>query len=115
MRLESVGKVLAERILDLDAGAEPREIRVLIGAPRHLPGSSDFFCPYQVLGLGDDTVRYSGGVDGAQAIYLAMEAVGTFLSATPEARAGRLSWYGERTLGFPVRDQRPHLRLVASS
>ncbi len=115
MYLNSVGAVLAERILDLDVSGKHRQVTVLIGAPQPLPGSADCFCAYQVVGLGDTTVRYAGGVDGAQALYLAMEAVGTFLANTPEARSGRLTWYGERALGFPVRDQRPHLKLVASS
>lgn len=115
MQLENVGQVLAERTLDLDLGGRRRDVTVLIGAPQPQPGSSDCFCAYQILGLDDTTVRYVGGVDAAQALYLAMEAVGTFLSATPEARSGRLTWYGERALGFPVRDQRPQLRLVASS
>jgi hypothetical protein len=115
MRLQSVGKVLARRTLDLESSGEGREVEVLIGVPCNIPGSTDCFCPYQIAGLTDATVRYAEGVDAAQAIYLAMEAVGTALAATPEARAGRLTWYGERALGFPVRDQRPHLRLVASS
>lgn len=113
MRLESVGKVISERIIDLDGGS--REIRVLIGSPRSIPGSTDCFCPYQIVGLSDETVRYTEGVDGAQAIYLAMEAVGTALAQSPEGRAGRLTWYGERALGFPVREHRPHLRLIASN
>lgn len=115
MRLERVGTVVAERILDLDVAGERHEVKVLIGTPRNIPGSDDFYCAYQVVGLMDGTVRYTEGVDGAQAMYLAMEAVGTLLAATPEARSGRLTWYGERALGFPVRDQRPNLRLVASS
>lgn len=115
MLLESVGQVLAERTLDLDVNGRRREVKVLLGAPQPLPGSSDYFCPWQILGLNDSTVRYAGGVDGAQAMYLAMEAVGTLLASCPEARAGRLTWYGERALGFPVRDQRPLLRLVASN
>jgi hypothetical protein len=115
MRLDNVGKVIAERILDLDGSGGPRQVRVLIGEPRCLSDSTDCFCPYQVIGLVEETVRYTEGVDGAQAIYLAMEAVGTLLAATPEARGGRLTWYGERALGFPVREQRPHLRLIASN
>jgi hypothetical protein len=115
MRLENVGKVIAERRIDLEGHGGSREIVVLIGAPRPIPGSPDCFCPYQIVGLADETVRYTEGVDGAQALYLAMEAVGTVLAASPEGRAGRLSWYGERALGFPVREHRPHLRLVASS
>lgn len=115
MRLENVGRILAERALDLEVTGRRREVRVLIGAPEPLPGSSDFFCAYQIIGLDDPTVRYAGGVDAAQALYLAMEAVGTQLAATTEARSGRLTWYGERALGFPVREQRPQLRLIASS
>jgi hypothetical protein len=115
MHLDSVGKVLAERILELDAAGDRRKVRVLLGQPRTMPGSHDFFCPYQVVGLGDEVVRYAGGVDAAQAIYLAMEAVGTALAATREALSGALTWYGEPALGFPVRDQLPGLRLVASN
>ncbi len=114
MRLESVGTILAERILELDDTSGRRLVTVLIGLPRNIPGALDFFCPYQVLGLGDCAVRYAEGVDGAQAVYLAMEALGALLAATPEARSGSLTWYGERTLGFPIRDQRPQLRLVAT-
>jgi hypothetical protein len=114
MRLESVGPILAERFLELDVKGRRKSVRVLIGTPKPIPDSCDFFCPYQVVGLGDETVRYTEGVDAAQAIYLAMESVGTWLAATPEARAGRLTWYDERALGFPVRDQRPMLRLVAN-
>ncbi len=115
MLLKSVGRVLAERSLDLETSGGRQEVKVLIGLPRPIPDSSDVFCPYQIVGLTDGTVRYTEGVDAAQALYLAMEAVGTLLAATPEARAGRLTWYGEHALGFPVRDQRPELRLVASS
>lgn len=114
MRLESVGKVLAERTLDLEADGELRTVKVRIGMPRRIPDSPDFYCPYQIVGLADETVRYTEGVDAAQAIYLAMEAAGTHLTSTSEARTGRLTWYGERAHGFPVREQRPRLRLVAS-
>jgi hypothetical protein len=117
MRPDSVGQIIAERVFDLDAstpGAR-RQVRVIIGAPTPIPESGDCCCAYQVLGLGEPTVRYTEGVDGAQALYLAMEAVGSFLATTPEARSGRLTWYGETALGFPVRAERPHLRLVASN
>ena len=115
MRLQTVGQVLAERTLDLDAGGSKDTVTVLIGTPKRIPGCVDFYCPYQIRGLGDETVRYTEGVDAAQAIYLAMEAVGTALSQSKEARAGRLTWYGECALGFPVRAERPRLRLVASN
>jgi hypothetical protein len=115
MHLQNVGSVLAERILDLETSAGRRHVTVRIGIPRAIPDCTDMYCPYQIVGLLDGAVRYTEGVDAAQAIYLAMEAVGTALAATPEARSGRLTWYGETALGFPVRAQRPELRLVASN
>ena len=111
MHPKNVGTLLAERVLDLETGVGRREVRVLIGIPREIPESTDVYCPYQIVGLLGGTVRYTEGVDAAQAIYLAMEAIGTTLAATPEARSGRLTWYGETALGFPVRAQRPELRL----
>jgi hypothetical protein len=107
--------VLSERVLDLATSTGHREVRVLIGVPRELPDTTDVYCPYQIVGLLGGMVRYTEGVDAAQAIYLAMESIGTTLAATPEARSGRLTWYGETALGFPVRAQRPALRLVASN
>jgi hypothetical protein len=115
MHLENVGAVLSERVLDLETSKGSRQVKVLIGMPRELPDTTDVYCPYQIVGMLGGTVRYTEGVDAAQAIYLAMEAIGTVLAATPEARSGRLTWYGETALGFPVRAQRPELRLVASS
>jgi hypothetical protein len=113
MSPDSVGQVIAERVFDLVDGGAQREVRVLIGAPTPIPESPDFYCTYQVVGLADATVRYTEGVDGAQAMYLAMEAVGSLLASTHEWRSGRLTWYGEASLGFPMRAQRPQLRLVA--
>jgi hypothetical protein len=109
-----VGTVLADRTLIVEDGSGRRMVRVLIGSPGPIPGSTDCFCPYQILGLTDDAVRYAEGVDGAQALYLALEAIGTELLATPQARAGQLRWRGKRTLGFPSREQRVKLHLVSS-
>lgn len=114
MLLRNVGQVLATRTFELREGDRRKEVRVLIGMPRRIPDESDFYCPYQIVGLLDERVRYTEGVDEAQALYLAMEASGTMLSATPEAISGRLTWYGEPSLGLPIRDRRPELRLVAS-
>lgn len=110
----TIRHVLAKRTYELTEGPVSRPVTVLIGLPFEMTDSADFRCPYQILGLGEARVRYTEGVDEAQAIYLAMEAIGTFLAGRPEAREGRLTWYGEPALGFPARSDRPQLRLVAS-
>lgn len=66
---------IAERELHLRGPAE-RVARVTIGAPEPdpLPGR-DFRCPYQVIGLSDDSVHYSYGVDSFQALNLAFAGI----------------------------------------
>lgn len=115
MQPNRVSPVLATRTFELEDAGVVHPVTVLIGTPRRIPGGADFYCPYQVIGLGDETIRRVEGVDEAQAIYIAMEAVGTRLAMTEEARAGRLTWYGQTSLGFPVREERQPLRLVACS
>ncbi len=46
---------------------------VRIGVPEKHDG--DFRCPFQVVGLSDDTTQYSGGVDSLQALNLAFVGV----------------------------------------
>lgn len=115
MRRDSVGEILATRTYEIEDGDLVRPATVLIGRPRRITDSDDFYCPYQVLGLGDHCVRQAEGVDEAQAIYIAMEAIGTLLERTPEFQSGRLRWFGEVTHGFPVRQQRARLRLAGGT
>jgi hypothetical protein len=70
-----------------------------IGVPQRLPGS-DWGCPIQVTGLHPSLSRprFVIGIDGLQALHLAMQ----FASATLETSAYELEWLGEKgDLGFP--------------
>ena len=106
--LEDVGNVIAERELEITDG---RTVRVLIGQPQPFPDDGgSFYCPYQILGISNknirytENVRYMGGVDSVQALVLTLQAVGAELYTSDEARAGTLTWLGQRNLGFPVVD-----------
>jgi hypothetical protein len=100
MELRDVGIVIARRELKLRYG----KITVLIGKPEPFPDGSDYYCPYQIIGLGTERVRRAGGIDSIQALHLALEMIGADLHASPEAQTGELSWEcGENgNLGFPV-------------
>ena len=53
-----------------------------MGKPRKLPDSQgDSFCPWQIIGIGDERVRYAAGIDGVQALDLAMKVIGAYLGA----------------------------------
>ncbi len=102
MKLESVGEVIATRELDI---ADSRaKVIVGIGAPKKFPDSSDYYCPYEIRGLGNDKIRYAGGIDGIQALLLALQMVGAELYTSEEGKAGTLIWVGQHDLGFPVPD-----------
>jgi hypothetical protein len=101
MKLTDVGTVIATRELSLSAG---KPVTVLIGKPEKFCDSDDYYCPYQILGFGNQRVRYAGGSDAVQALELTLKKIGADLYTSREAQAGKLSWHGEKNLGFPVPD-----------
>ena len=102
MKLSTVGTIIAIRKLTL---SDQRTVTVRVGKPRRFRGGNDdYYCPYQILGLGDEVVRYAGGVDPVQALQLALVAIGADLGALKEAKTGTLSWAAGSTkgdFGFP--------------
>lgn len=98
----SLGSVIASRTLR--ARTQLDRVTVSIGAPKPYPDGKDFYCPFRIEGLGDDRVKYAGGVDSIQALQLAMQRIGVELYASP--RAPDLRWIDpdDLDLGFPVPD-----------
>ncbi len=104
---EHVGQVIAERKLTaLDSSEASDGVRVFLGKPERLPDRPDFYCPFQILGVGSDKVRCAYGIDAFQAIQLAMSAIGVFLTELNESEGSRLRWEGDEGgwLGFPLSD-----------
>lgn len=101
MQLKDVGVQIAIRELQ----ANGRKITVVIGKPEMFPDGVNFYCPYQIVGIGNERVRYSGGVDAVQALQLAMKMIGAELYTSQEAQSKQLSWVDDTgNLGFPVPD-----------
>jgi hypothetical protein len=92
---------IAVRRLEV-AGEPEREVAVAIKKPT--PDGDNFRCEFQILGLGNDKVRYSMGVDAIQALDLAMKHAGVCLYTSPEGKRGVLRWLGGRDLGMPLTD-----------
>lgn len=102
MKLKTVGIVIASRILVLDG---EQKVQVLIGKPEPLPGSNDWCCPNQIVGIGSGKVNCIAGVDSVQALVLSLQMVGAQLYCSAEYEAGRLSWECgavKGDLGLPV-------------
>ena len=70
-----------------------------IGVPQPVPGS-DWGCPLQITGLNTNwrRPRYVFGIDGLQALHLAMRCADAVL----ESAKPKLAWLGEKgDLGMP--------------
>ena len=101
MKLTSVGTVIAQRELSVPTKAT---VSVVIGKPEPYPDGNGYYCPYQILGLGEQKIRSAGGQDTVQALILALRAIGVVLYTSREAKEGLLTWNGNADLGFPVPD-----------
>lgn len=93
-----IRRVAARRVFH-KADNKSRQVVLTIGVPQRVPGS-DWGCPIQITGLGRRFSRpqFIFGIDGVQALHLAMQWAGAVLGA-----AGRqLVWLGEPgDLGMP--------------
>lgn len=105
MKLESLGDIIAERQLwSTDPAGTRTMVRVLLGKPMPFPESTDFYCPYQITGVGEEKIRYAGGVDSMQAIQLAFQVIEGDLSGTI-GDTFRLTWEAgenDADLGFSI-------------
>lgn len=101
MELTTVGMVIAKRELLLSGGAT---VSVVIGKPESFPDGNGCYCPFQIVGLGNQKVRCAMGQDTVQALTLALSAIGAVLYTTSEWKSGLLTSNIGRDLGFPVPD-----------
>lgn len=91
--------MIATRDLTL---AEIKTVKVSIGTPAPYSDGKDYYCPYQIIGIGDGKIKYTSGIDSVQALYLAMKKIGATITASSEAKSGKLKWLDNLDLGFPV-------------
>ena len=99
MDLEDVGEIIAERELEIE---DNRIVRVVIGKPQPYPGGHNYYCPFQIKGIGKEKVISAGGVDSVQALLMALQGISANLYTSAQARNGTLTWLGRRNYGLPV-------------
>lgn len=89
MKLEKIDSIVARRTLQAKSG---REVEIIFGKPEKFPDDDDFFCPFQVLGAGDEKVRYAGGIDSMQALILALKKLSYYVTTLDEVTNGEIQW-----------------------
>ncbi|RUL94993.1 hypothetical protein [Verrucosispora sp. FIM060022] len=103
--MSGLGEVVAERrIVVIDPEGVTSELVVRLGKPYPDPLShhGDWGCPFQVEGLGEDSVQTAYGVDSLQALLLAAYRVRLLLAEHAEQTSARLDWLGQPDFGLLV-------------
>src|SRR5215469_13096671 len=103
MEIYTIGSVVAERryILLTEAGF-PKEVIVRLGAPQQSAELGAFFCPFEIVGLGDGKVKRGVGVDAFQAVHLTLKMIGVDLHYYRQGYGPRFYLTNEGDdLGFP--------------
>ena len=87
-----LGHIWAKRTFDRAGGGS---VVLNIGKVSVDPADGGRFrCPFQVVGLGDEKIRYTYGEDELQALELAVDRAFMYLEAQEDVRKGHLSWLG---------------------
>lgn len=95
-------QVVAERDLvfePLECGQPPVTVRFRLGRPTR--SGVEWFCPFEVIGLGDTRVEAAYGADSVQALLLALAKLRVVLGALALEHRGRLEFAGRVGPGIP--------------
>jgi hypothetical protein len=91
VRTFELGEVLASRTVRFRLNnGQPIRLAVTVGRPVPDPEApyQDWFCPFQITGVGDEVVRAVFGVDAMQALILALHTLPTELRALARDESG---------------------------
>ncbi|MBI5213541.1 MAG: hypothetical protein HY957_09280 [Nitrospirae bacterium] len=101
-----LGHVVAEREL-VRHTTDGREVTVQlrVGEPLRIydvdKNVQDWFCPLQIMGMGDGKVRAAFGVDSLQALLHALILAGSLLQSWSQQISEKLTWLELSELGLP--------------
>lgn len=90
MNLDNVGTIIASRKLFING---EHEVTITIGKPKKFDeGEQDYYCPYHITGIGNEKVKYAGGIDAIQALIFTLQRIGAILYTSDEYKNGNLEW-----------------------
>ncbi|MDJ0385155.1 hypothetical protein [Streptomyces sp. G-G2] len=97
---EILGPVIASRTLEAVPESGPSfPVSLQLGTPRpDAEADGDWICPCRIEGLDDSTVYEIHGVDGLQAVSIALSVLQTQLEHTARASGLTFTWGGETGL-----------------
>ena len=99
-----LGEIIASRNFRfVDEGDNERIVSVLVGKPQPSNDTPEYQCPFQVIGIGHQTIQIARGHDSIQALQSALILISANLNYFNNELGRNLIWEGGRNgeLGFP--------------
>src|SRR4029077_18984700 len=103
MDLDSLGAIIATRRFHfVDESDHKRAVSVFVGKPQQSDGSSEYQCPFQVIGIGSQNTEVAAGHDSIHALQAAFILISSNLQHLNNELGGKLMWDGAHRgeLGF---------------
>lgn len=96
-----LGAVIAERILTaINADRSESEVSVRLGTPGRIPDSRGVYAPYQIEYCGKTRTWYAAGMDGFQALQLAIKMIAVELDSLRRVYGVELALHGDADTGL---------------
>ncbi len=93
--------IIAQRVLTYAVPGNACDVMISLCAP--VRGEREWSCAYEIVWPGEPRRGFGYGVDGAQALLLALQAIGTEIYTSNHHRSGWLYWEQPgQGYGFPV-------------
>jgi len=104
MDFDCLGEIIATRRFHfVDESNKQRAVSVFVGKPQQSNGSSEYQCPFQVIGIGSQNTQLARGNDSIHALQAAFILISASLHHLNNELGGKLVWDGgnKGELGFP--------------
>jgi len=104
MDFDCLGEIIATRRFHfVDESNKQRAVSVFVGKPQQSNGSSEYQCPFQVIGIGSQNTQVACGNDSIHALQSAFILISARLHHLNNELGGKLVWDGgnKGELGFP--------------
>jgi hypothetical protein len=103
MNTIQLGEIFIERVFEIHDMAEKVSGVILrIGKPQEIQ-PNHWYCPFQILGIGDEVVKAAFGVDSLKAMMIAIKMASIFLEDFARHEDKRITWLNRDDLGFSIK------------
>jgi uncharacterized protein DUF6968 len=93
-------EVFAEREFHShNTAGEETQVILRIGKPQ-IKAHGVWYCPVQIIGIGDEKIEAIAGADSLQALLLGLQLGPTLLRYFAKSEQKKITWLGQDDLGF---------------